>query len=265
MNLGGFLCIQKVSPFELCIRARNVPLHGSFYDLLFHNCQLFLVQLLCDEFRVPVEELPPTVGSVAAGPLLLLLELVFLGLYYTLHRWSPWAAAVAAVPWISAEMYCTSRYRGVSCHQRDCNLACTSACFHQVATFIEQGFVAGILGTFAICPAILFGQPIQSSLPVFSLWWDICLVHESMLANKVYRNQRLTLLNASLVLFALSIVGLLQWLNGWPVQEAFVVLAVVIFAIICGFASSAAPQHEELELESEGDFDLASVGLSSAT
>ncbi|CAE7827399.1 unnamed protein product, partial [Symbiodinium sp. CCMP2456] len=254
---GGILRIQDISPYELCIRAKNVPLHGSFYDLLFHNCQLFLVQLLCDECRVPVEELPVTVGSVAAGPLLLLLELVFLGLYYVLHRWSPLSAACAALPWIAAEMYCTSRYRGCSCHQfDDDSLTCSPGFLRQAATFIEQGPVAGIVGTLAICGAVLLGQPIPSSLPVLSLWWDICLVHESMLVNKVYRNQRLTLLNVSVVLAVLSLVGFLQWLSGWPVQEAFLVLAAVICAVICGFAcgdvvSSASEYHEARQGENE--------------
>ena len=258
MNHGGrILSIRDISPYELCIRAKNVPLHGSFYDLLFHNCQLFQVQLLSDECRVPVEELPVTVGSVAAGPLLLLLELVFLGLYYALHRWSPLSAACAALPWIAAEMYCTSRYRGWSCHQFDAdNLGCAPGFLPQMAAFIEQGSVAGILGTLAICVAVLFGQPIPSSIPVLSLWWDICLVHESMLANKVYRNQRLTLLNASVVLVALTLVGFLQWLNGWPVQEAFLVLGAVIFAVISGFAcgdvvSSASEYHEVRQPENE--------------
>lgn len=77
-----------------------------------------------------------------------------------------------------------------------------------------------------------------------------------MLVNKVYRNQRLTLLNVFVVLAVLSLVGFLQWLSGWPVQEAFVVLAAVICAVICGFAcgdvgSSASEYPEERQRENE--------------
>ena len=105
--------IGQTSPQELRKSACAVPLHGGFYDLLFHNCQVFLIQLLCSKpYNIYAEKLPTTVGSVAAAPTLLILEVCFVALYMTLrHQDLPEVAGALGVLWIATEFFLTYRYK----------------------------------------------------------------------------------------------------------------------------------------------------------
>ncbi|CAE7403548.1 unnamed protein product [Symbiodinium sp. CCMP2592] len=102
---------EATSPELLWNRALACPLHGGFYDLFFHNCQLFLLQLICVQYQVPVDNLPATVGSVAAAPVLLLMEAAFIAIFIALRQeGQSIAAACFATVWLTFESLLTWRY-----------------------------------------------------------------------------------------------------------------------------------------------------------
>ncbi|CAE7275433.1 unnamed protein product [Symbiodinium necroappetens] len=237
--------IDWTSPWELRNRASAVPLHGGFYDLLFHNCQVFLIQLLCNtEYKIDAGKLPTTVGSVAAAPTLLILEVCFVALYMNLrHHDLPEVAGALGVLWIAAEMFLTSRYRrGVYCIYGSlatlCLLLCIvlwwpialllTCCATLYAPFLLMTvasydgeylhYFALVIGGGAACmiglPAIVFHPSATAAgVPLMSLVWDLCMVLAALEENRA-ANCR----NWSWVLVACVAVALLQWSAGLPIQ-----------------------------------------------
>ena len=207
--------VENTSPQDLFDHATAVPLNGAFYDLVFHNCQLFIVQLLCDEYSVPAEKLPLAVGSIAAGPVLLILEVSFIFAYGWLLQREPWAAVGFGLLWIAAEVFLTSRYGELA---------------------DNLGMNVGIWGSFAIAIIIGLLSPsaeylggLEPAIPMISLLWDSCMVLEAWKVNKVSDTDSLLVLNVLFVLAACIVSVFLQWWFGWPVNDLLVVLLVLAF------------------------------------
>lgn len=189
--------VESTTPFQLYHRSQQVSLHGSFYDLLFHNCQLYILQLMHDKYKVEFSQLPRAVGSVVAGPLMLTLEVIFMAVFSGLEQVHASLAVSVGVLWILAEMRATYMYEH------------------------SDGFWSGVLATILILIYAMFdeGHHLVVTIPVLSLLWDVCMVKEAMLVNKVYESHWLMLLNAICVLLALGVVCLLQVRRGWPVVD----------------------------------------------
>ena len=201
--------IQSIftSPAELREKARSVPLHGAFYDLLFHNCQLFLLQLICQRYLVPLKVMPLAVGSVVASPLLLVMELTFLALFQALQTTQTTdVAAVFGVAWICAEAYLAYRY------PRENRL----------------DYLPGIAALLITVLLLIYlrrqGTDLVTAIPVLSLLWDMVMILESMRVNMVHQSRPLTWLNAGLFILAVGLVARVQFLNGWPVQDLLIVV-----------------------------------------
>ena len=194
---SGVMEVESTTPFQLYHRSQQVSLHGSFYDLLFHNCQLYILQLMHDKYKVEFSQLPRAVGSVVAGPLMLTLEVIFMAVFSGLEQVHASLAVSVGVLWILAEMRATYMYEH------------------------SDGFWSGVLATILILIYAMFdeGHHLVVTIPVLSLLWDVCMVKEAMLVNKVYESHWLMLLNAICVLLALGVVCLLQVRRGWPVVD----------------------------------------------
>ena len=173
--MTGVIEIESTTPFQLYHRSQQVSLHGSFYDLLFHNCQLYILQLMHDKYKVEFSQLPRAVGSVAAGPLMLTLEVLFMAVFSGLEQVHASLAVAVGVLWILAEMRATYMYEH------------------------SDGFWNGTLATVLILIYAMFdeGHHLALTIPVLSLLWDLCMVKEAMLVNKVYESRWLMLLNAT--------------------------------------------------------------------
>ena len=173
--MTGVIEIESTTPFQLYHRSQQVSLHGSFYDLLFHNCQLYILQLMHDKYKVEFSQLPRAVGSVAAGPLMLTLEVIFMAVFSGLEQVHASLAVAVGVLWILAEMRATYMYEH------------------------SDGFWNGTLATVLILIYAMFDERhhLALTIPVLSLLWDLCMVKEAMLVNKVYESRRLVLLNAT--------------------------------------------------------------------
>ena len=255
--------IELTSPQELRKKASAVPLHGGFYDLLFHNCQVFLIQLLCSKpYEIDAGKLPTTVGSVAAAPTLLILEVCFVALYMTLrHHDLPEVAGALGVLWIAAEMFLTGRYSSGGLFFVGGSLAtlclllfivwpiallliCFGAAFFlsyvtmalcnwHLCDLGEGGILyMCVIGGGAACMTVLAAivlhpSAIAAGLPLMSLVWDLCMVLAALEENKA-ANWR----NFSWVLLACIAVALLQWSSGSPVQELWL-LPVALASTVC--------------------------------
>ncbi|CAE7557428.1 unnamed protein product [Symbiodinium necroappetens] len=201
------ICIKDTSPHDLRKRASKLPLGDAFYELHVHNCQLFLLQLLCEKYEVEVAKLPLTAGSIAAGPSLLLLEVAFIAIFHALRHWHPNFAMLVGLLWVAAEAYLTWRY------------------VYSHALSATSGVVIGGVGTMCLWVGVAVHSPSDyvfvDSIPVLSLLWDLCMVAEALTVNMVYHDAALTLLNLMLVILAIVGIGILQFLNGRPVQELY--------------------------------------------
>eukprot|EP00439_Symbiodinium_sp_Y106_P050649 s599_g6.t1 len=201
------ICIKDTSPHDLRKRASKLPLGDAFYELHFHNCQLFLLQLLCEKYEVEVAKLPLTAGSIAAGPSLLFLEVAFIAVFHALRHWHPNVAMLVGLLWVAAEAYSTWRY------------------VYSHALSATSGVVIGGVGTMCLWIGVAVHSPSNyvfvDSIPVLSLLWDLCMVAEALTVNMVCHDAALTLLNLMLIILAIVGVGILQFLNGRPVQELY--------------------------------------------
>merc|ERR1712014_509849 len=70
----------QTSPKQLLDAAKAIPLNNRLYDLLFSNCQLFILLLLCGTYGVERSKLPLAVGGITAAPCML----IFSSIYYFL-------------------------------------------------------------------------------------------------------------------------------------------------------------------------------------
>ncbi|CAE7494995.1 unnamed protein product [Symbiodinium sp. CCMP2592] len=254
--MSGMICIDGTSPHDLRKSAGMVPLNTSFYDLFFHNCQLFILQLLCGQYGVEFAQLPFAVGSVIAGPTLLVLEVTFVALFHHLQHQQPCMAMLVGIAWVATEIYLTWRY------VYSYRLKPTSG--------TVVGSVSTLLVWIVICATGASDSAFAGSIPVLSLVWDMCMVAEALTVNMVFRNTALTVVNLMLIAVAIVIVAYLQWIDGWPVQDLLVPMCGVPIAIgnITLAASlysrvpkvPAAPFYDDDETSSEREQRLALQG-----
>mmetsp|Transcript_22489 Transcript_22489/g.52994 ORF Transcript_22489/g.52994 Transcript_22489/m.52994 type:complete len:489 (-) Transcript_22489:241-1707(-) len=235
--LTALIQIPDTSPYELRARAGQVPLNTAFYDMFFHNCQLFLIQLLCGKYNIEFEQLPLAVGSIAAGPLLLVLEVIFVALFHLLQYQQPPLAMLVGLGWVSMEIYLTWRYM----------------CSYGDACGMLVGAVCTMLLWIVIAATDASDSSYARSIPVLSLIWDVCMVGEAMRANMVFHNGGLTLLNLVLVVMAVVWVTRLQLVNGWPVQDLLLPMIGVTYVtwntvFLCFFIGVSPSRRGGLEL-----------------
>ena len=218
--------IQNTSPHDLRARAADVPLNDAWYDLFFHNCQLFIMQLLCEQYDADFRQLPLAVGSVVAAPTLFALEVGFITTFRFLLRWQPAMAMLIGVLWVAAEVYLTLRY------------------VHSYDVRPTSGIVIGSIGTMFVWVGAVFNRTLHNddtdiadSLPVLSLIWDLCMILEALATNMIYRDRSLQVLNLVLIVLTAAGVAGLQLLIGWPVQDLFggvVVVMALCYSVLFG-------------------------------
>ncbi|CAE7942920.1 unnamed protein product, partial [Symbiodinium sp. KB8] len=199
--MSDVICIGETSPHDLRKRAS----------------MLFILQLLCGQYGVEFDELPLAVGSVIAGPTLLVLEVTFVAFFHNLQHHQPCAAMLVGIAWVAAEIYLTWRY----VYSYDLRL--TSG--------IVVGPVSTVLVWIVICSTGASDSAFAGSIPVLSLVWDMCLVAEALTVNMVFQSPALALVNLLLVAVAIITVAYLQWIDGWPVQDLLVPLCGVPIAV----------------------------------
>lgn len=89
--------------------AEKNPIIGSRYDLLFNNCQLYLVHLLYKQYDVEGVRIPWNIGALVAAPLLVIMESIFILAYLHFGGNSslnqiPFPAMAFGFLWIPAEI-----------------------------------------------------------------------------------------------------------------------------------------------------------------
>ena len=229
---------RPTTPREVLERANHTPLKEAFYDLLFHNCQLFVVTLLCDEYGVEFHELPLSIGAIAAAPVMLLMEVLFIGLFAGLLKCGKPAEAVyAGLLWIALEILFTSLYL----RRQMSNLAKLNMDFtgYHLA---QSGITFGVLGS--LVAMILSPSLSVDHIPLLTLLWDLGLTHEAMKANHVFKSVSLMVANICSVVASCYVVCLVQWWNSWPFGHLVVVsLAFLLFASFVWFHGTLSGVH----------------------
>ena len=196
------------SPAELYAKAQAVPLNGSQYDLLFHNCQLWVVMLLNDGYSLDFRLLPFTIGSLVAGPLLDIVELSFLGIYLGLQHITPVVSLVFGTLWFALLVWFSWLYG------------------HRAPK-----------GTFpwevVIGACILLGVPffdrsasLAGGLPFITLAWDLVVVCQSMRQTKVFESPFLMVWNFGMTVVSVVVATVAQTHYGVHAAPAVVNAAV---------------------------------------
>ena len=226
------ICMQDTSPHDLRARARAVPLNDAWYDLFLHNSQLFIVQLLCGQYDAEFNQLPLAVGSIAAVPVLLALEVIFVAAFQALLCWQRGFATLVGLSWVAVEIHHTWRYA-----------------YYNVRP--TSGVVIGGICTMCVWGAAAMKAEANSaytdSLLTLSLIWDSCMVAEALIVNMVYRDHRLQVLNLASIVLGYASVAVLQWLNGWPVQDLIKGSATVLGVVFGWLAAVFLARHYPLE------------------
>lgn len=214
--------VDEISPVGLKREARLSPLIGRSYDLLFNNCQLYILHLLNRQYNLKDAPLPWNIGAVAAGPLMLVMEVLFIGVFSRLteHKQHLLASSFGLL-WIAVEV-------SISCaYLKTCKWPSQSL---QTASWAIQpevlAFVFGVAGSVGI---VLRDSSFSSSmLPILSFLWDLILVYQAASTNIVDRDPLLVLLNLGMTSLSAFVVCFLQWLHGWPAQDFFLVSTAII-------------------------------------
>ena len=201
----------ETSPADVYAKAEAVPLNGSQYDMLFHNCQLWVVMLLHDGYRIGFHELPTAIGCIVAGPLLLVVELSFLAFYLFLQHLLPVISVVFGVMWFSLLVWFSVLY------------------ITRAPRLVPWELIVG--------GSILLGIPVfdrsaslAASLPFITLVWDLVVVYQSMRQTKVFESGFLMVWNFGTTLVSVGLASVVQTCYG--IQSAPDVASHVLGTVV---------------------------------
>ncbi|CAE7674029.1 unnamed protein product [Symbiodinium sp. CCMP2456] len=229
----------ETSPADVYAKAEAVPLNGSQYDMLFHNCQLWVVMLLHDGYHIGFHELPTAIGAVVAGPLLLVVELCFLGFYLFLRHLLPVISVVFGVMWFSLLVWFSVLY--IKRAQR----------LFSWEVIVGGSMVLGI-------PVFDKSASLAAALPFITLVWDLVVVYQSMRQTKVFESGFLIVWNFGATLVSVGLASVVQTCYGVqsvPDVASHVLGAVVSTLHAVGFAlCSAAGAAASLVLSAASKF-----------
>lgn len=179
--------------------AEENPMIGSRYDLLFNNCQLYLIHLLYVQYDVDGTRLPWNIGALVAGPVMLFMEVVFIAVFSRLSQLRmPVLTCCFALSWIAVEV-----------------------CFAFVYALRTNSGLFAVLGaTILTFLWVVFpSTSVLLLLPSLSLMWDLTVVMLAGTANRVHRDGGLILLNTSITALCSGACFLILWHCGWPIES----------------------------------------------
>eukprot|EP00438_Fugacium_kawagutii_P028551 Skav227717 [mRNA] locus=scaffold802:31677:42565:- [translate_table: standard] len=230
--------VGNVSLDKLRNKGERSDTIGRSYDLLFNNCQLFILNLLAtlakpddeepkpddeepkthddkpklhndepeplDNFELEDPYLPWNIGALAAGPMLLIMEVLFL-LMFSRLAWLDWVqserhdiflAKILGFVWVSLQI-CL------------CFLNILGDVASRLPSWTFFGIVLGAVGTLGT----LFNS--ATMIPGYSLFWALILVYLSGNFNFVCRDGLLVKLNIGVTLLSGLLIFFAQLTGGW--------------------------------------------------
>ena len=160
--------------------------------------------LLHDFYGIEFWMLPWTIGSLVAGPLLLLVELSFLGIYLGLSHVLPALAIAFGLFWFGVLVLFSRLYYHRS----------------REGTFPFEAALGGVilLGVLILDRSLT----VANGLPFVTLVRDVVVVFQSMRHTKVYRSPALIVWNCATTLLALVLASSAQTYYGVHAAPAVV-------------------------------------------
>ena len=207
----GPIRIQDVYPIGIHYRARSLPITGKHYDMLFHNCQLFVVQLLSDGYDVDLELLPVPIGAVISGPVAVSLHFIFVLLYWSLGPWVGWILVVE-IGFVAWHL----RY------VRQVHLGP----FWNLLWHVEVFFLSLVYTSFIFSAEFDPSSPASRKVPAVVLYWDLYAAILAADTNYGFSTGKLAAWNLLMLVMAGGAAVLLQWAKGWPALDLLYVLTI---------------------------------------
>ena len=208
----GPIRIQHATPYHIYEKARSLPITGKHYDMLFHNCQLFVVQLLSASYDVDLELLPVPVGAVISGPIAASLHIIFVLLYGSLGLWVGLLMLVVEIVFVAWHLL-------------------------YVRPIFVRFWAWMVFGMSLLCSLFLiFGLLDPSSparkVPAVVLYWDLYAAILAADTNYGFSKGKLAAWNVLMLVIAGGAAMLLQWTKGWSALDVLLIPVTAVSLVV---------------------------------